>query len=200
MDLIEQCYLDVAINSDITIFERLNVFSWDLKFGFNGTVLGCLGEASELPTSPYRSVWNCYAVGLLTLTFLGLLDKLLFSVSLFEIPTSPLLMFLLYHSALTVSKPKVSGLVLVLIDSMDICYTSSQLHKLNCHYCLDISTYEWCKTLGIVRRPHYIHRSAKHRWIYNHNPLSSIPVVCSQRSKCYHSYDVTLHCSVLSYL
>ncbi len=64
----------------------------------------------------------------------------------------------------------VSSLVLVhinSIDSMDLCYTLSQLHNLNCPSHLDLFTYEWCKTLGITRRPRYIHRSAKHWWIYD---------------------------------
>ncbi len=90
----------------------------------------------------------------------------------------------------------VASLVLVhinSIDSMDLCYTLSQLHNLNCPSHLDISTYEWCKTLGITRRPRYIHRSLKRRWIYDCNSLSSIPVIWSHRSKRYHSDDVTLH-------
>ncbi|KAL1259024.1 hypothetical protein QQF64_009601, partial [Cirrhinus molitorella] len=45
----------------------------------------------------------------------------------------------------------ISGLVLVLIDSMDLFYTSSQLHNFNYPSHLDISAYELCKTLGIAR-------------------------------------------------
>ena len=58
-----------------------------------------------------------------------------------------------------------AGLVLLLIHSMDLNYTSLQLHNLNRLPRLESSTFDLCTTLGIARRTRYIHRSAKRRWL-----------------------------------
>ncbi|KAL0147744.1 hypothetical protein M9458_056950 [Cirrhinus mrigala] len=44
---------------------------------------------------------------------------------------------------------------------MDIGYLPSQLRALNCHPRLDSMTYEHCRSLGILRRPRYLHRSRR---------------------------------------
>ncbi len=64
-------------------------------------------------------------------------------------------------------------------SNMDIGYLPCELRALNQHSFLDSVTYEHCRTLGIIRRPRYVHRSVRRIFNYQQSTSTVIPCIWS---------------------
>lgn len=65
-------------------------------------------------------------------------------------------------------------------SNMDIGYLPCELRALNRHSFLDPITYEYCRSLGIIRRPRYVHRSVRRIFNYQRSTSTAIPCIWSK--------------------
>ncbi|KAI4896565.1 hypothetical protein NFI96_005803 [Prochilodus magdalenae] len=60
---------------------------------------------------------------------------------------------------------------------LNIAYTPDELLSLRSHYRLDSSVYNYCRSVGLVRRPRYVHRGSRSRPTLYQTTEASIPTV-----------------------
>ncbi|KAI4881218.1 hypothetical protein NFI96_033452, partial [Prochilodus magdalenae] len=60
---------------------------------------------------------------------------------------------------------------------LNIAYTPDELLSLRSHYRLDSSVYNYCRSVGLVRRPRYVHRGSRARPTLHQTSETSIPTV-----------------------
>ncbi|GAA6092400.1 uncharacterized protein LOC113112090 [Tachysurus ichikawai] len=82
---------------------------------------------------------------------------------------------------------------------MEIEYRPRELMALNGHWRLDPAMYDHCRLSGILRRPRYLHRSSRRRYVLHQSSSSAIPSIwSSSRAMKQSAHSHNRHCSLVN--